>query len=332
MARKKGKSNLAAAAQEAMEEPVSSLPTSSARNLVDDRLSYIRDTDKIQQVKTLTVLPEECRLWERHNRRFDRLDEDNCRDLIDRFKAEGKQLFPAIVRRLPTKGTVKYEIISGARRFWTVKWLRANNYPDFKYLVEVRHLTDEEAFRLSDIENLERKDISDYERALDYASALDLYYDGKQQNMAERLNKPKDWMSRYLSLAKLPVQVANAYAEWHDLKTHHAPPLLRLMEKKDSCAKLLKKATELHGIHESRRLDGKKPMPGAEVFRTLKSAAEPKTKKASTVKIFGTKGQGHLELRAANPHGLTVHIPRSAIEHPDQLVKAFKECLKDQKG
>jgi hypothetical protein len=61
----------------------------------------------------------------------------------------------------------EYEVICGARRHWTVAWLRANNYRQFRFLVEVRELSDEEAFRLSDIENRDREDISDYERAID---------------------------------------------------------------------------------------------------------------------------------------------------------------------
>ena len=55
------------------------------------------------------------------------------------------------------------------------------------YTVEIRELTDEEAFRLSDIENRAREDISDFERARDYLRALDAYYGGKQQEMAERI-------------------------------------------------------------------------------------------------------------------------------------------------
>ena len=63
------------------------------------------------------------------------------------------------------------EVICGARRHWTITWLRANNYPRFRYLIEERELTDEEAFRLADIENRDREDISDYERAVDYVEA-----------------------------------------------------------------------------------------------------------------------------------------------------------------
>ncbi|MEJ1977658.1 MAG: hypothetical protein WDN49_17670 [Acetobacteraceae bacterium] len=42
-------------------------------------------------------------------------------------------------------------------------WLRANNYPEFRFLVEPRELTDEEAFRLADLENRSAKDLSDYD-------------------------------------------------------------------------------------------------------------------------------------------------------------------------
>ena len=68
----------------------------------------------------------------------------------------------------------------------------------------VANLTDEEAFRLSDIENRDREDISDYERATDYADALGRYYENRQNAMAERLEVSEAWLSRYLLLAKTP--------------------------------------------------------------------------------------------------------------------------------
>ena len=100
-----------------------------------------------------------------------------------------------------------YEVICGARRHFAISWLRANNYPQFRY-----DLTDEEAFRLADIENRDRADLSDYERARDYAHALDLYYGGKQRNMAARLEVSGAWLSRYLYLARLPEIVSSEAA------------------------------------------------------------------------------------------------------------------------
>ncbi len=87
-----------------------------------------------------------------------------------------------------------FEVICGARRHWTACWMRANNYPDFKFLIEPRELTDEEAFRLADLENRSRKDLSDYERARDYLRALERYFGGNQRQMAARLEVSPSWL------------------------------------------------------------------------------------------------------------------------------------------
>ena len=119
--------------------------------------------------KTLHLVdPARCRIWEHHNRRYELLNEMRCKDLVDSIKAQGGQEFPAVVRCISGDPSYDYEVICGARRHWAVTWLRAHHY-DHRFLIEIRDLNDEEAFRLSDIENRDREDISDYERATDYA-------------------------------------------------------------------------------------------------------------------------------------------------------------------
>ena len=135
------------------------------------------------------------------------LNEATCADLIESFKAEGRQNFPAIVRRVESDSEHEWEVVCGARRHWTAGWMRAHHQPDFKFLVEPRELTDEEAFRLADLENRSRRDLSDYERAHDYARAVERYYGGSQQQMAERLEVSRSWLSRYLELARLPAEI-----------------------------------------------------------------------------------------------------------------------------
>src|SRR3546814_8286453 len=88
---------------------------------------------------------------------------DYCAELIETIKSEGRQRTPATVR--PTNDSAQpYEIIAGSRRHWSITWLRANNYPDFKYLIDIQKMDDEAAFRFSDLENRARTDISDLER------------------------------------------------------------------------------------------------------------------------------------------------------------------------
>ena len=89
------------------------------------------------------VEPERCRMWERHNRRYELLNEETCADLIEGFKAQGQQEFPAIVRKLENESNHDYEVICGARRHWTVSWLRQHKYTQFNFLIEIEGLTSE---------------------------------------------------------------------------------------------------------------------------------------------------------------------------------------------
>jgi ParB family chromosome partitioning protein len=316
----------AAATTKAAESKVTPKP-----NLVESRLEAISASQKVIKTQTLLVDPTECVIWERHNRQYDRLNENNCRDLIDSFISAGQQEVPAIVRRVKGRGAAKYEIIAGARRFWTVNWLRENNYPQFQYRIEVRDLTDEEAFRLANLENLDRTDISDYERAIDYKNALDLYYNGKQADMAKRLNKSESWVSRYLTLAKLPVQIANAYADWSDLKLAHAKDLLDLLNNKQTMKDVLQAATQLHAIHQDNELSGAKRISGAEVFRRLKEVAKAKKKsgRGGPIATFGPSDNPNLALKSRNRHALTVVIPTSSGATPAEIITSLRECLKD---
>ncbi|WP_374426623.1 ParB/RepB/Spo0J family partition protein [Paracoccus sp. (in: a-proteobacteria)] len=217
------------------------------------------------------VEPERCAMWSRHNRSYDLLTEDNCRDLIDSIKAQGQQEFPAIVRRLPVGQGAEYEVICGARRHFAITWLRANNYPQFRYLIEVRDLSDEEAFRLADIENRDRADLSDYERARDYQQALELYYGGKQKAMAARLEVSEAWLSRYLYLARLPAPVVQAWPQITDLKELHARSLRPLLN--DAEEKVLAEADAIAAGQASARSGQGDFIPVPKVLARLKAAA-----------------------------------------------------------
>lgn len=216
------------------------------------------------------VDPTRCRIWERHNRDYEALNEDRCNDLIESIIAQGKQEVPAIVRRVQDPD-YDFEVICGARRHWAVSWLRAHNHPEVRYLVEIRDLTDEQAFRVSDLENRAREDLSDLERARDYLKALELYYDGSQKQMAKRLNQSEAWLSRYLDLARLPVDLVQAFPDPFDLKISHIASLKPLLKADDMRASVL---AEARRISEARAAgEGTGPANAPEMIRQLVSAA-----------------------------------------------------------
>lgn len=120
---------------------------------------------EVKQVTQLWINPARVRTWGGNPRHQDSLTEHNCRDLIDAILAENGQKVPAIVRRVDNDPEHDYEVIAGSRRHFAITWLRANSYPDMLFLAQVYTLDDEAAFRISDIENRARKDVSDFERA-----------------------------------------------------------------------------------------------------------------------------------------------------------------------
>lgn len=238
------------------------------QNMFEQGLNLTKEIMSGSKVKTprLLVDPSQCKIWDRHNRDYELLNETRCKDLIDQFKEMGKQEFPGIVRLIEGGGDIKYEIICGARRYWTSQYL------GWKYFVEIRDLSDEEAFRLSDIENRAREDISDYERALDYKNALGHYYHNQVQ-MASRLEVSPSWLSRYLDIADLPEEIVKAYKDITEIKVIHArklkPYLSNSLNNKATKENIIQKAIEING----------KGYEGTKVITELLSVLKPKTKR-----------------------------------------------------
>jgi ParB family chromosome partitioning protein len=253
-----------------------------------------------RQEKVLRLVdPATCVMWAGHNRAYDQLTEANCRDLIDGLLAQGQQEFPAIVRRLAQpQGQVTHEVICGARRHFAVTWLRAHNYPQFRYLIEERELTDEEAFRLADIENRDRQDISDYERARDYLSALDRYYEGKQAAMAQRLQVSTAWLSRYLALARIEYEIIGAFAAFSDVKELHVRQLKPLMAGAEARRAILAEAEALMAEQARARAGQGSPVPVSQVLSRLKSAAQPPKERTAADRTFArSQGEAGVQMR-----------------------------------
>lgn len=277
--------------------------------------------------KTLRwVDPAECRMWAFHNRDYDLLTEDNCRDLIDGMLAQGRQEFPAIVRRTGDPDQ-PYEVVCGARRHFAVTWLRANNYPQFKYLVEMRELTDEEAFRLADIENRDREDISDYERAMDYADAVERYYGGKQKAMAARLEVSESWLSRYLHLARLPKDIVAAFASKTEIKERMARDLKPVLASYAARIEVFAEAQRIAEEQERARAGQGAYVDAADVMRRLLRAGRtPKAKApAEKPKLYG--GTGKADSIEVRKKGRKLAVEFDARMGKAALERALREFL-----
>lgn len=236
------------------------------------------------------VDPARCRMWEGHNREYALLTEERCADLIESIKAQGRQEMPAIVRRVRNDPQHDFEVICGARRHWSISWLRSHNYPEFHFLVDIRELSDEEAFRLADLENRAREDLSDLERARDYLRALDLYYEGRQRTMAERIKVTESWLSRYLDLARLPPELMRAFPRPQELRIKHVlalKPLLKPDERRERVFAEAKRLGEQAGAGE-----GEAAMPIPDILRALAAAADAPKRSGSASRAGAPRKSG----------------------------------------
>lgn len=312
----KSNKTLAEAAKNSMkkrrEEGGESKP--KTHDILGRRMESNKELTKGHRVRKLQYMvdPSKCKLWSHHNRQYDLLNEIRCADLIEGFKSTGKQEFPAIVRRIEEEGSeYEYEVICGARRHWTATYL------GWELLIEIRELGDEEAFRLADIENRDRLDISDYERAIDYKNALNAYYSNQKQ-MAERLEVSIDWLSRFLSLADLPDEIVKAYRDITEIKVRHYRDLAPALKRASTKKKVIEAAIELHG----KNLDGK------QVIAALKAATEqPRPKTALLASYETSAGAKMLSVSKKGKGGLSIAIESGASK--EELKKALEKVVEE---
>lgn len=305
---------------------------------------------KIQKTSILRqawIDPVRCRPWKHHNRDYELLNEERCADLIAGFRSIGKQQRPAIVRSLggdertnENGETHDFEIISGARRHWTVSWLKAREERNaegepYLFLVVVRDdLDTTAAFELSDAENRGQKDISDFERAREYRWALGSLYEGKVSKMAEAIQMERSNLTRLLALTEMPETVIRAYPSILDIRTNHWRQLCSYFSSKErekkeaaerilSCAKALAQARENY----SRNV----PSDGAQTTSMLLAAASDKKRGGDRTQILKTvnaKATGKMMLKVKRTtRGMTFEVPRASGATKDEVYDALRMAV-----
>jgi len=161
--------------------------------------------------RIVSINPFRCRVWSLHDRLEEYLTDESCKREVESVSAHG-QLVPALGRPLHGEADHDVEVVCGARRLFVARQLGIQLH------VELREMSDREALVAMDAENRLRKDISPYERGLNYASLLRAKYFVSQEEIAHALNVSASQVSRLLKLAELPSVVVNAFANPLDIR------------------------------------------------------------------------------------------------------------------
>lgn len=284
---------------------------------------------EVRQVTQLLLDPARVRVWNGNARMQARLSEDSCADLIESIIAEGGQKVAAVVRHITGDPDHDYELVAGTRRHFAISWLRAHSYPDMKLLAQVADLDDEAAFRLADIENRARKDISDIERARNYAEAIDRHYGGRAVRMAERLRLSKGWLSKMLKAAVIPDAILAAFADPHELTLNPAYKLATVLDDKARARVIRREADQIVAENARAAAAGAPPLAGKAVMDRLLAAtdAPAPVQKDLRIHVDNAFGRPVLAVKAINRQGITLHVPLASGAGDDQLADALREIL-----
>lgn len=278
-----------------------------------------------QQVTQLELDPTRVRPWAGNARFYDCLTAANCNELITSMRSAGGQKFPAILRQIYDDPLHDYEVIIGSRRHFAVRWLRANGHPDMKFIGVAQVMTDEEAFLRADAENRVRKDVSNFERARNYAEALEAHFDGKQARMAERLGVSKSWLSKTLCVAAVPDTVLDAFADLSAVSVATFYPVAQLMQNSDAAAAIHSEAQAIAAEQEDRSWGFGTPISAPEVIRRLKAAAS--SQKAESHEKASAKPRPIVSVMTSDSQEVTLRLQSDSGATRDEVLQAVATAL-----
>ena len=283
-------------------------------------------TGEVRQVTQLLLDPARVRVWPGNARSYKHLTEESCRELIDSIVAEGGQKVPAVVRRVEGDPAHDYEVIAGTRRHWSISWLRSHSYPDMKFVAQVADLDDEAAFRLADLENRARKDVSDLERARNYAAALKAHYGNNLTRMAERLKLSKGWLSKMLKVARIPDTVIEAFASPAEVQLKPAYPLAQALDDKERATAIKRAAGAIAKEQAALRKSGEPALPSSEVIARLLAAGQEKAKPEQLV-LDGAHGRPAVTVQSSNRQGVTLRLHAGHGLSNEDLLNRLRDAL-----
>lgn len=222
-------------------------------------------------------------------------EEAKLEELAQSIREQGI-LQPILARRLPDGGL---EIIAGERRWRAAQRAGLREVP-----VLVREATDDDAFELALVENLQREDLNPIESA----EALQRLLASRgftQEDLAQRVGKDRSTVANTLRLLKLPAAV-QARVATGELSSGHARALLgcadaattaRLAERVVA-AGLSVRATEALVRAALRTAAERESTPPSPAVKDLITRLQRSL--GAKVKVLDKKGKGRLEISYAS--------------------------------
>jgi ParB family transcriptional regulator, chromosome partitioning protein len=170
------------------------------------KLFYSQNTQGVlENIQISQIRPFQ--FYYRNNNNNNDNDDDNNDKEIKNLEVSIQQhglLQPIIVRHLDHF----YEIVTGHRRYKACKALGWR-----KILCHIIHVDDKEAFEISLMSNIQRKQLNPIEEAQAFDKYLSNYKWGDVTELAEKIGKSRSYIYRRLKLLDFPLDIINAISK-----------------------------------------------------------------------------------------------------------------------
>ncbi len=203
---------------------------------------------------------------------------------------------PVLVRR---QG-LRYELIAGERRWRAAQLAGLTRIP-----AVVRDVADDKLLELALVENLQREDLDPIEEAHAYKKLVETI-GLTQESIAERVGRDRSYITNYLRLLRLPVDIQRLVQDGR-LSTGHARTLLGLSDidaQRRLSSKIMELGLSVRGterlVKQLARTTVKPRKPRAQLSDPNIRSAEMKLRRAlgTQVRIFQQEGNasGRIEI------------------------------------
>jgi ParB family transcriptional regulator, chromosome partitioning protein len=275
---------------------------------------------------TISIRPGDCTVWDGNPRDVPRLSHESCHSLIESIAQEDGNRIPVLVRLNPPGSDLPYELLVGSRRRFAVDWLNNNGRPEIRLNAVIVDMTDEEAFRLADIENREREDIAELDRARSYQQAVDRFYGGVQSRMAEALTLSNSQLSRMLALAQMPDEVVDAFGTRDELRVRHSEVLSPILRRPEQRERVIEAARRIGEEQQRLATQNQRLIPAPTVLARLRQAGLAGTRQGMREQpiMLGAEQVGKLKQAR---DGLSVELVVSDTADVDALLSRLKSLL-----
>lgn len=247
--------------------------------------------------------PFRCRVWAQHSRPEEQLTAQACSSLLESMDKHGQHQ-AALGRPVMDHPDFDVEIICGARRHAAALALGRD------LLVDVRTISDAEAYVAMYEENAERKDDCPYVQGQILRRALLSGASSSQEDLARLFNLSHSKVSRLLMIAHLPSVILSAFPSPDDIRESWGVTLYQRWKEDDPKHSIASRA---------RTLANSQPHPPArEVYDLLISTSCPSKHEHRlnrSVPIRGTGG--NVLFREEDRIGsVTFIIPKTLLSEP----------------